>query len=191
MNLIEKAQKFAHEAHDSIGQKRKYSGEPYWVHTDDVAAQVAAVGGSLNMIVAAHLHDVLEDVTPLNPEYDGELIAEEFGAEVLALVIELTDVYTKSAYPQLNRAARHALERERIAKISPEAKTIKLADLINNTRSIVASDKDFASVYLREKLELLPYLSEGHGALLNQAAVQTVAGCAAVGIDIPMLAQNS
>ena len=66
MNLIEKAKQFAHEAHDSIGQKRKYSGEPYWVHTDAVAEKVAAIGGTEVMVAAAHLHDVLEDVTPLD-----------------------------------------------------------------------------------------------------------------------------
>lgn len=188
MNLIEKAQQVAHEAHDSIGQKRKYTGEPYWVHTDAVAAQCASVGLRDEAVAAAHLHDVIEDVYPLNNKYDIYFIAREFGEDVAKMVTDLTDVYTKEAWPDLNRAKRKALERERISKVSPETKSIKLADLIHNTQSIVTSDKDFATVYLREKLDVLPYLSDGHPALLNQAAVQAVAGCAAVGIDIPMLA---
>ena len=58
------AKEFAHAAHDSIKQVRKYTGEPYWNHTDAVAEVVASVGGTEDMVMAAHLHDVLEDVTP-------------------------------------------------------------------------------------------------------------------------------
>jgi (p)ppGpp synthase/HD superfamily hydrolase len=187
-DLIQRAQTLAHEAHDAIEQKRKYTGEPYWVHTDAVAARVESVGLRPEGIAAAHLHDVIEDVFPIIPKYDIYLIAKEFGEDVANLVTALTDVYTKEAWPDLNRAKRKALERERIGKTSPEAKTIKLADLINNTESIVASDRDFAQIYLREKLELLPYLTEGHPALLNHAATQAIAACAAAGIQIPTLA---
>lgn len=192
MNLIAKAQNFAHAAHDSIKQVRKYSGEPYWVHTDAVAAQVASVGGTEEMVAAAHLHDYREDVvTRLQEEKRfAELEAFEleyntFPQEVRDYVTDLTDVYTKAAYPKLNRKERHALENKRLALVSDNSKTIKLADLINNTESIVAEDVGFARVYLAEKLELLPLLTEGHPALLNQASVQTVAGCAAVGVQIP------
>lgn len=189
MDLIKRAQVFAHKAHNSIGQKRKYSGEPYWVHTDAVAAKVASIGGTPEMVAAAHLHDVLEDVTPCDKsgKYNYDTIVAEFGQTVADFVVQLTDVYTKAAYPKLNRAARHDLERERLAKISVEAKTIKLADLHDNTASIVANDKDFAKVYLREKLELLPYISEGHPELLQQCAVQVIAACAEAGVHIPVL----
>jgi len=185
MNQIKLAKKFAHAAHDSIKQKRKYSGEPYWIHTDAVADIVASVGGTEDMIVAAHLHDILEDVTPKCPGYSEGQIKVQFGEHVLQLVKELTDKYTKVKYPALNRAARHELENERLANISVEAKTIKLADLINNTASIVSEDKDFAQVYIREKLALLPLLAGGNSELLNRASLQTIASCAALGINIP------
>ena len=186
MNLIEKAKQFAHEAHDSIGQKRKYSGEPYWVHTDAVADKVAAVGGSETMIAAAHLHDVLEDVTPLDKtgRFNYATIVKEFGEDVARLVRQLTDMFTKEAFPTFNRKERKAMERERVKNITPEAKTIELADLINNTQSIVADDKDFAKVYLREKLLLLPILSEGNSELLNIASIQATTACMLVGVDI-------
>lgn len=188
MTKIEQAQEFAHEAHDRIKQVRKYSGEPYWVHTDAVAATVRAVVGSTDdMVIAAHLHDILEDVTPKYPAYSEGQIEVLFGKPVLLMVKELTDVFTKEAYPDWNRAKRHSMENERIGTIQPQSKTIKLADLIDNTKSIVANDADFARVYLREKLNLLGFLSEGDSGLLQQASIQTITGFATLGMAIPTL----
>jgi len=189
MNLIEKAKEFAHRAHDAIGQKRKYSGEPYWVHTDAVAMAVTEVGASDEVIAAAHLHDVLEDVAPLLPHtYNEKVIRDNFGDKVTQFVIELTDVFTKENYPKKNRKERKALEAQRLGTISPEAMTVKLADLINNTASIVENDPDFARTYLSEKLTILPYLSDGSPPLLQQASLQVIAGHASLGLTIPMLA---
>jgi hypothetical protein len=39
-DIVERAQRFAHRKHDEIEQKRKYTGETYWVNTDLVAAIV-------------------------------------------------------------------------------------------------------------------------------------------------------
>jgi (p)ppGpp synthase/HD superfamily hydrolase len=190
MTRIEQAQKFAHEAHDSINQKRKYSGQPYWVHTDEVAGLVASTPGSTeNMGCAAHLHDVLEDVFPLNPKYSAGLIRNIFGDDVLLFVMGLTNVYTKAAYPKLNRAARHEKENERLGKVCPLVKTIKLADLICNTRDIVAEDKDFARVYLREKLALLPFLTDGSPVLLQTASQQVIEGFKSLGMDLPTISR--
>lgn len=198
MTLIETAQKLAHDAHDSIEQKRKYTGEPYWKHTDAVAELVQSVGGSEEMVAAAHLHDFLEDVVP---QLEAERRFNQLKAfekryyslpiTVRNMVNELTDEYTKKRHPDLNRKERKAKERERLAKISVEAKTIKLADLINNTSDIVTNDPNFARTYLSEKLDLLPYLAEGHPALLNRAAWQIAAGCAKLGLDLPLLVAPS
>lgn len=184
---IQQAKDYAHEAHDSIGQRRKYSNEPYWVHTDAVAQLVADVGCDEETVVAAHLHDILEDVWPKNPQFHPQAIERWFNSHVLDLVLELTDKFTKKDYPHLNRKARKLLEHERIGSISIAAKTIKLADIIDNTRSIVASDKEFAMVYLREMLDLLPFLVDGNATLLQQASVQIIGACAAVGINIPVI----
>lgn len=186
MNKIELAQKFAHDAHDSIGQKRKYTGEPYWVHTDEVARIVSETPGHTeDMICAAHLHDVLEDVAPNDQTgmYGYLNIKSLFGEDVAKFVVELTDVYTKEGYGDLNRKQRKELERERIGKTSPEAKTIKLADLISNTKSIVEHDPDFAQTYLKEKIALLPYLADGSPHLLQLASAQAIAARTRLGID--------
>jgi (p)ppGpp synthase/HD superfamily hydrolase len=150
---------------------------------------VAEVATSLydnneEIIAAAHLHDVIEDVWPLLPKYNLSLIRENFGIKVEQYVIELTDCYTKELHPHLNRKQRKEFERQRIAITSPQAKTIKLADLISNTKSIVAHDKDFARTYLREKMSLLPYLSDGSPVLLQRASMQVLAAMTELGLTI-------
>lgn len=142
---------YGREAHDSIGQKRKYTGLPYWVHTEAVALQVAQFGGSLDEVIAALLHDVLEDVTPLNRKYNIREILIRFGNSVARMVMELTDVYTPIAYPNINRATRKFLEAARLQSVYSDSKKIKACDLLDNTADIVVNDPKFAIQYLKEK----------------------------------------
>lgn len=158
-NNIDKAIKFAKYYHG--GQVRKYTGEPYFVHCEEVATIVAQHGGSDTQIIAAYLHDTVEDTGA-----ELSIIEYEFGTEVAILVEMLTDVSKPS---DGNRRRRKEIDREHTARSSPEAKTIKLADLISNTKSIITGDKNFAKVYLREKEQLLPYLEEGNKELFNKA----------------------
>ena len=164
MSVLElTAKSFATGAHSK--QKRKYTGEPYIVHPQAVAELVRAVPGHTDaMLAAAWLHDVVEDCGV----GIGELFTL-FGQEVGNLVFWLTDV---SLPHHGNRAIRKSLDREHIAKAPREAKTIKLADLIDNTQSIVAYDPDFAPVYLAEKRALLEVLRSGDPGLWERAAAQ-------------------
>ena len=60
------------------GQNRKFTGEPYACHPLRVAHMVSMNGGSEDMIVAALLHDLVEDTSvPINEIYDqfGEHVA--------------------------------------------------------------------------------------------------------------------
>src|SRR5262245_39027873 len=156
MKISERAKVLAHEAHDSIKQIRKYTGEPYWVHTDEVAALVQSIETSEEGVAAAHLHDVLEDVFPVDNHYSLELIQNQFGPVVAQLVFELTAQFTRENFPLLSRAQRKEGERQRLSKASVLAKTIKLADIISNTSDIVQHDAEFAVTYLKEKELLLP-----------------------------------
>jgi (p)ppGpp synthase/HD superfamily hydrolase len=135
------------------GQKRNYTFEPYFKHLEAVANIVAAAGADEATIAAAYLHDTLEDTDTTVAE-----LIHEFGVEVTMIVVELTDQYTHAAYPKINRATRKAMETERLATVSAKAKLIKRADLADNTVSIVDHDPRFATVYLREKHELLKVL---------------------------------
>ena len=157
-----KAMAFASGAHASINHVRKYTGEPYINHPAAVVELVRSVPHTPEMLAAAWLHDTVEDTG-----VSLGLIEQEFGSEVASIVEMLTDV--SCAHHGL-RAHRKQIDREHTAKASPSAKTIKIADLIDNTRSIVARDPKFAEVYLAEKRLLLEVLREGDPALYAEAA---------------------
>lgn len=159
--FIKKAYEFANTAHH--GQQRKYTREPYIVHPLEVMEIVQTVTDNEVMLAAALLHDVVEDTA-----FTLEEIYTEFGKEVADLVNELTD---KSQLEDGNRALRKAIDRDSLANASAAAQTIKLADLISNTKSITEHDPKFAKVYLAEKRLLLKVLTKGHAILLDRAKV--------------------
>ena len=161
-DVIEKARVYATAAHARINQLRKYTHQPYDVHLRAVAELVASVSDDEAMIAAAWLHDTVED-TPATFED----IEREFGADVMQLVKELTDL---SKPGDGNRAIRKAIDRLHTAGASPRAKTIKLADIIDNSEDICRHDAKFGRVYLDEAAALLEVLSEGHEKLRAQAA---------------------
>ena len=136
--MIDKAKQFCADAHQSTGQLRKYTGEPYEVHPFAVAELVMSRTDDQEVIAAAYLHDVLEDVAPCMPQYGEEVILKLFGERVLSIVVELTNEFTKEKYPEMNRKARKAAEAERLSKASEGAKLVKRADLHDNSKSIPA-----------------------------------------------------
>lgn len=157
--LIYKAKNFAERVH--AAQTRKYSGEPYAVHLREVAGYCAEIGYRDEVVAAAWLHDSKEDqgVT------DAELRAL-FGEDVARLVEEVTD---QSRPDDGNRDRRKEIDRLHLGRASPEGKTIKLADLISNTKSIATRDPHFAVTYLKEKRLLMPLLIEGNAELYKRA----------------------
>lgn len=159
--LVEKAKAFAHKVHGSINHQRKYTGEPYTNHLESVATLVAEVTSDQEMIAAAWLHDTIED-TPTTFED----IEQEFGNRVATLVSELTDV---SVPEDGTREVRKSKDRAHTAAASPAAKTVKLADLIDNSKSIRKYDPRFAKVYMYEKKLLLSVLKEGDSKLYAMA----------------------
>ncbi|MGB5224161.1 MAG: HD domain-containing protein [Arenicellales bacterium] len=161
MDLVEKAKQFATTAHKRINHQRKYNNQPYTVHLSSVANIVSTVTDDQEMIAAAWLHDVVED-TPATL-YDVE---QEFGKDVAELVENLTDI---SKPGDGNRQVRKLIDRQHIAVASQRAKTIKLADLIDNANDISSNDAKFAELYLQEMNALLEVLDEGDTALYKRA----------------------
>jgi hypothetical protein len=156
-----RAQDFATYHHKMVQQVRKYTGDPYIVHPAAVVEIVRGTHYTEDMVAAAWMHDTVEDTQATIAE-----ITEAFWPRVASLVEMLTDV---SRPEDGNRAARKAIDRTHLSHASPDAKTIKLADLIDNTRSIVAHDPAFACVYLAEKAALLEVLREGDPRLYRCA----------------------
>lgn len=161
---IQRAAAFCVGAHCAVGQKRKYTGEDYWRHPLEVLfiLQQVVPSATEEMRVAALLHDVIEDT-----QVTLETVKDLFGETVAVYVEQLTDV---SKPGDGNRAARKAIDLAHTALASPEAKTIKLADLISNSRSIVERDPEFAKVYLAEKRALLAVLKQGDPELYRIAS---------------------
>jgi guanosine-3',5'-bis(diphosphate) 3'-pyrophosphohydrolase len=157
--LVSKALTFASEAHGSINHVRKYTGEPYINHPIEVMEIVSGVPHTEDMLAAALLHDTIEDTAVTRED-----INREFGYKVAELVMELTDQCHEG-----NRSVRKAAEAKRLETISPDAQTVKLADFISNTRSIVQHDPGFAKVYLREKSAVLAVMVSGDASLYRQA----------------------
>jgi hypothetical protein len=89
-----------------------------------------------------------------------------FGTDIATLVGWLTDVSKPEDGP---RWYRKKLDREHTAAAPAEAQTIKLADLISNTKSIMAHDPKFAKVYLEEKRLLLDVMTRGDAGLMAEA----------------------
>ena len=114
-----------------VHQRRKGADqEPYINHLLEVASLVtqATDGNDPNVVVAALLHDAIED-----QGVTAETIASEFGKHVADIVMEVTD--DKS----LPKAERKRLQVEHAPKESREAKLIKLADKTSNLRAVANS----------------------------------------------------
>jgi guanosine-3',5'-bis(diphosphate) 3'-pyrophosphohydrolase len=161
MSLAYEAMMFAREVHKD--QRRKYTGNPYVDHLAEVAGIVAAVPdrGYIDpelVIATAWLHDCVED-----QGVDLQTIEDMFGFQVALGVSGLSDV------EQGNRAERKAASRQRLSMCSGWIQTIKCADLISNTSSIVMHDPKFAVTYLEEKRLLLEVMTKADPRLRELA----------------------
>ena len=137
---IKTAVNFCVEAHN--GQVRK-SGEPYAVHPILVATLVGYLSANEAMVVAALLHDVIEDT----PHSEDEL-REMFGAEVTKLVqglTKITDIREDEFSRVSKNLARSALSFRNMLLASIEDASvlvIKLCDRLHNMLTLDALRKD-------------------------------------------------
>tara|TARA_R110002049_G_scaffold305772_1_gene503227 strand:- start:320 stop:1660 length:1341 start_codon:yes stop_codon:yes gene_type:complete len=159
--IVKSAQQYATQAHSQLNHLRKYTNQPYQVHLKRVAQIVSEVTDDPEVIAAAWLHDIVED-TPATFEE----IELKFGARVLQFVFDLTDVSRPS---DGSRVQRKAIDREHLSQASAAAKTIKLADLIDNCGDICKHDDRFGRVFISEMQQLLVHLVDGDARLYQRA----------------------
>lgn len=149
--MIEKAYFFAEDAHHN--QKRA-SGEDYFTHPFNVAQILISLSMDANTIMAAFLHDVLED-TPVSASD----IKKEFGAEVLGLVEGVTKL------DKIEFKSHEEEQAENFKKIFVSmAKDIrviiiKLADRLHNMRSLNFLSKERQLRMANETLEIFAPLA--------------------------------
>ena len=143
---VQAAYDFAFQAHD--GQRRR-SGEPYITHPVAVADLLADLRLDAQTMIAAILHDVMED-TPIAKEE----ITTRFGAEVAELVdgvSKLDQIQFKS-----RREAQAESFRKMLLAMVRDIRVImvKLADRTHNMRTLGAMPPAKRRTIARETLEI-------------------------------------
>jgi len=157
MSIIIKASRWATWLHSRTGAVRKYTHERYIEHPRRVSEMIAEVTDDPNQRAAGWLHDTVEDTDMTNI-----MLEWLFNAQVALYVMEVTFIPNYAH----NRKTRKAEELEFLKVASDEAKTIKLADTLDNVPSVILNDPKFAKVYVKEKLAQLPILRVGGNPIL-------------------------
>lgn len=132
LDLFFKARCFAEKAHQD---QKDDDGKPYFdAHVLHVVKLVKEAGGTTDMIVAAYLHDTIEDT-----DTTYEDLVKEFGVKIADLVNELTHEGTKDSYgyyfPRLK---------------SRDAIVIKLADRMSNLMRMDSWDLQRQEHYIKK-----------------------------------------
>lgn len=176
-DILSKVKSFAEQAHGN--QMRKYAGERYINHLERVMKTSREYTQEVTVLSAALLHDVLED-TPISEEqllsFLNTIMDEQQARRTVKLVRELTDVFIKKNYPDVNRRTRRTREAERLGTVSPDAQTVKYADIIDNVIDLGSANTDFALIFMRECKEILKHANQGD-PVLHDRAVKTVDDC--------------
>ncbi len=157
ISLIHKAYTVAKEAHKD--QRRK-SGEPYIIHPICVAMILADLELDKETIVAALLHDVVEDTVLTLDE-----IRQEFGEEIAVLVDGVTKL------TQLNYSAHSKLEiqaenlRKMFLAMARDIRVIiiKLADRLHNMRTLQYTPPEKQREKARETMDIYAPLAQRLG----------------------------
>jgi len=113
-------------------QHRKGTAIPYITHLLAVAAIVGENGGTETEVIAALLHDAVEDQGGAPRLHD---ISGRFGDEVAAIVRECSDTDRTPKPPWRERKAAYI---EHLAGASPSARLVSAADKLHNARAILA-----------------------------------------------------
>lgn len=168
--ILDKITDFGDEAHGE--QMRKYRPDRYMVHPKRVMEKLKNFTSDYTVLSAALLHDVLEDTEVTSNEmldFLTTLMPIEDAERTVSLVVELSDVYVKKDFPQLNRRTRKGKEFERLLTTSADSQTIKYADILDNSLEICDEDPQFAKVYLSEVKQILQKLDKGNAELRKEA----------------------
>ncbi len=121
---------------DKHGAQRRKTGpdEPdgpsYLGHLLGTAALVIEDGGSEDEVIAALLHDTIEDTDTTEAD-----LAERFGREVAAIVAGCTDAHEQPKPPWQERKQRYLAH---LASAPPSVLRVSSADKLYNARTIVA-----------------------------------------------------
>ncbi len=143
---IRAAYSFGAQAH--AGQHR-VSGEPYIFHPLEVAHILASMHMDAKSIMAAILHDVMEDTKTAK-----EHIAESFGKDVAELVDGVSKI-TRIEFQSQEEAQAENFRKMLLAMASDiRVILIKLADRLHNMRTIDCLPRERSRAIARETLDI-------------------------------------
>ena len=162
--LLRRAWEVGAAAH--AGQTRR-SGEPYITHPVAVAGVLAELGMDAETLIAAILHDTIED-TPLTRAE----IAAEFGENVAELVDGVTKL-DKLKFRDRQEAAAESF-RKMLLAMSRDLRVImiKLADRLHNMRTLGAQSAEARGRIARETLEIYAPIAQRLGMNLVKSELQ-------------------
>ncbi|WP_298076062.1 bifunctional (p)ppGpp synthetase/guanosine-3',5'-bis(diphosphate) 3'-pyrophosphohydrolase [uncultured Corynebacterium sp.] len=151
--LLNRAYATAEKLHEGV--KRK-SGEPYITHPLAVATIAAEIGMDTTTVVAALLHDTVEDT-----DYSLDELSHDFGSEVARLV----DGVTKLDKVVLGSAAEAETIRKMIVAMAedPRVLVIKVSDRLHNMRTMRFLPPEKQAKKARETLEVIAPLAHRLG----------------------------
>lgn len=161
---VEKAYRFAKKLHD--GQFRA-SGEPYIIHPVEVAKILAGLEVDTHTLIAAFLHDVLED-TDTKPE----TIEELFGSDVLNLVQGVTKLGKLQFKSKEERQAENF--RRLFIAMANDIRVIflKLADRLHNMRTLNFMEAEKQKKIAKETLDIFAPLANRLGIYKIKAELE-------------------
>ena len=151
--VLDRAYATAERLHDGVYRK---SGDPYITHPLAVATIAAEIGMDTTTLVAALLHDTVEDT-----DYTLEQLTEDFGEEVARLV----DGVTKLDKVALGAAAEAETIRKMIVAMAhdPRVLVIKVADRLHNMRTMRFLPPEKQAKKARQTLEVIAPLAHRLG----------------------------
>ncbi len=151
--LLDRAYATAERLHKGVFRK---SGDPYITHPLAVATIAAEIGMDTTTLVAALLHDTVEDT-----DYSLEDLTKDFGEEVARLV----DGVTKLDKVALGAAAEAETIRKMIVAMSedPRVLVIKVADRLHNMRTMRFLPPEKQAKKARQTLEVIAPLAHRLG----------------------------
>ena len=159
MALLQKAIDFAKQTH--ADQKRE-SGEPYYIHPEQVAIMLSEMGMDSHTVIAGLLHDVIED----GKDVDAQKLANLFGKDIAEMVDGVTKL-TKTGNREL--VTREEAQAENLRKmflaIAKDVRVviIKLADRLHNMRTLEYCCEEKRIRKAKETLEVYAPLAHRFG----------------------------